>query len=138
MPYILVACMEAFDRASQSNRQINKLDLLLTMYIDDDLARRDPDTTLDHLRLTAEETAYLQTNRSSIFWFTRRRLQVLIECSIANLFIPKLKCLRLSVDASPDLPCSSLIPTTISNAQGYGRRFTWTLGYLHHSRKSIH
>ena len=73
MPYILFACMQAFDRASDNQRQVTKQDLLGTLYIDDDLAGMHPTIMLDTLRLTPDETAYLQSNRSSIFWFTRRR-----------------------------------------------------------------
>ena len=62
-----------FNNAAATDTQLTKQDLLQALYIDEDLASRNADIILDTLRLTSEETTFLQDSPDSIFWFRRRR-----------------------------------------------------------------
>ena len=62
-----------FNNAAATDTQLTKQDLLQALYIDEDLASRNADIMLDTLRLTSEETTFLQDSPDSIFWFRRRR-----------------------------------------------------------------
>ena len=62
-----------FNKAAATDTHVTKRDLLQALYIDEDLASRNADIILDTLRLTSEETTFLQDSPDSIFWFRRRR-----------------------------------------------------------------
>ena len=49
-----------FNNAAATDTQLTKQDLLQALYIDEDLASRNADIMLDTLRLTSEETTFVQ------------------------------------------------------------------------------
>ena len=73
-----------FNKAAATDTHVTKRDLLQALYIDEDLASRNADIILDTLRLTSEETTFVQDTPDSIFWFNRRRWQLLYMRSIPN------------------------------------------------------
>lgn len=86
IPYLLAACKKTFSRAAETKERITKQDMFNLLYIDEGLARSDPNIITDPLRLTSREALSLKSSRTSAFWLKHRRYSLSSGCSINDSY----------------------------------------------------